>query len=295
MEEIIYNYLCDCEELSGMLTTWADSPAIFQTKAPDDKDEDWGHSQYPRIIFDLDMQADPERKISGQLMIDVMCEDKSDTVQIEELEAVAKAMVDGCFFSNSDLTISAQWRNSAPFEQGQGNGSLIGYTLIFDILAYPNQLTTDPDPIAATNLWIKTLYQDARVIGKDALPTTWKPSDESPAIYCSLFRMGESPRMKSTYSVDWIGAELHIYVMAPSENVRATISKQIIQLLTHATRIILSDGSPMLIDRTNVNLAADPLRTGQIVVNATYGVLTAKSGIKLKHTYISGMNAESEV
>lgn len=293
MEEIIYNYLCDSEELTGKLTTWSDSPAIFQTKAPDDKDEDWGKTQYPRLIFDLDMQADAERKVSGQLMIDVMCEDKSDSIWIEELETIVKATVDGCFFSNSELTISTQWRNSAQFEQGDDN--VIGYTLVFDVLAYPNQLTTDPDPIAATNLWIKTLYANANVIGKDALPQTWKPTDESPAIYCSLFRMGESPRLKSTYSVDWISAEIHIFIMAPSENVRATISKQIIQLLTHATRIILSDGSPMLIDRTNVNLAADPLRTGQIVVNATYGVLTAKSGIKLKHTYINGMNAESEV
>lgn len=293
MEGIIYNYLCNCEELSEKLTTWADSPAIFQTKAPDDKDEDWGKTQYPRLIFDLDMQADSERKVSGQLMIDVMCEDKSESVQVEELESIVKEAVDGCFFSNTDLTISAQWRSSNQFENGDDD--VIGVTLVFDVLAYPNQITESPDPIKATNLWIKTLYKDAYVIGKDTLPETWKPTNESPAIYCSLFRVGESPRMKSTYSVDWIGAELHIYVMAPSENVRATISKQIIQLLIHATRIILDDGSPMLIDKVTGNLAADPLRTGQIVVNATYGVLTARSGIKLQHTYTKGMNAESEV
>lgn len=293
MEGIIYNYLCNCEELSEKLTTWADSPAIFQTKAPDDKDEDWGKNQYPRLIFDIDMQADSERKVSGQLMIDVMCEDKSESVQVEELESIVKEVVDGCFFSNTDLTISAQWRSSNQFEQGDDD--VIGVTLVFDVLAYPKQITESPDPIKATNLWIKTLYSNAYVIGKDTLPETWKPTDESPAIYCSLFRVGESPRMKSTYAVDWIGAELHIYVMAPSENVRATISKQIIQLLIHATRIILDDGSPMLIDKVTGNLAADPLRTGQIVVNATYGVLTARSGIKLQHTYTKGMNAESEV
>ena len=294
MEEIIYQYLCDCEELTGLLTGWSDAPAIFQTKAPDDTDEAWNDGiQYPRLVFDLNMQSDAERKISGQLMVDVMCENESEGVPVDDIEAVVNAAVDGCFFSNSDLTISAQWSSSNPFEQGDDN--VIGTTLVFDVLAYPNQLTTDPDPVKATNLWIKTLYQSANVIGKDELPATWKPTDETPAIYCSLFRLGESPRMKSTYSVDWIGAELHINVMAPSENVRATISKQIIQILTHATRIMLSDGSPMLIDKVTANLAADPLRTGQIVVNATYGVLTPKSGIKLQHTYTSGMNAESEV
>lgn len=294
MEELIYQYLCSCEELSRDLTTWADTPAIFQTKAPDDTDESWGDgSQYPRLIFDLNMQSDAERKISGQLMIDVMCEDEAESIQVEDIEATVKGVIDGCFFSNSDLTISAQWSSSNPFEQGDDD--VIGTTLVFDVLAYPKQTTTDPDPIAATNLWIKTLYQDANVIGKDELPTTWKPTDESPAIYCSLFRLAESPRLKSTYSVDWIGAELHIYVMAPSESVRATISKQIIQILTHATRIMLNDGSPMLIDKVTDNLSADPLRTGQIVVNATYGVLTEKTGIKLQHTYTRGMNAESEV
>lgn len=294
MEEIIYQYLCECEELIGVLTTWADCPAIFQTKAPDDTDESWGsESQYPRLVFDLNMQSDAERKISGQLMVDVMCEYQSEGVQVEDIEVAVKRAVDGCFFSNFELTISAKWSSSNPFEQGDDD--VIGTTLVFDVLAYPNQLTTDPDPIKAANLWLKTLYQKANVIGRDDLPATWKPTDESPAIYCSLFRLGESQRMKSTYSVDWIGAELHIYVMAPSESVRATISKQIIQLLTHTTRIMLGDGSPMLIDKVNANLSSDPQRIGQVIVNTTYGVLTQKSGIKLQHTYTSGMNAESEV
>lgn len=294
MEEIIYQYLCDCEELTGLLTTWTETPAIFQTKAPDDTDEAWNDGiQYPRLVFDLNMQSDAERKISGQLMVDVMCEDQSDGVQVEDIEYAVKSAVDGCFFSNSELTISAQWNSSNPFEQGDDD--VIGTTLVFDVLAYPNQLTTDPDPIKATNLWLKTLYQKANVIGRDELPATWKPTDESPAIYCSLFRLGESPRMKSTYSVDWIGAELHINIMAPSESVRATISKQIIQLLTHATRIMLGDESPMLIDKVNANFSADPQRIGQVIVNTTYGVLTQKSGIKLQHTYTIGMNAESEV
>lgn len=291
MESIIYNYLCD--NIEG-LTKYADVPAVFNTKAPDDMDENWNEeTQFPRIVFDLNMQADPERKISGQLMVDVMCEDKSDSISVEKIEKSVRDYVDGCFFSTSDLTISAQWSSSNLFEQNDDD--VIGTTIVFDVLAYPSQVTESPDPIAATNLWIKTIYSDAYVIGRDTLPQTWKPTDTSPAIYCSLFRLGESPRMKSTSGVDWIGAELHINIMAPSESVRATISKQIIQLLSHATRIILGDGSPMLIDKLNVNLAADPLRTGQVVVNTTYGVLTTETKTMLQHTYIHGMDAESEV
>lgn len=291
MEEIIYNYLCD--NIDG-LTTYADVPAVFNTKAPDDKDENWNEeTQFPRIIFDLNMQADPERKISGQLMVDVMCEDTADSISVEEIEKSVKDYVDGCFFSAPDLTISAQWNSSNPFEQKDND--VIGTTVVFDILAYPSQVTESPDPVASTNLWLKTIFQDAYVIGRDTLPQTWKPTDETPAIYCSLFHLGESTRLKSTSGVDWIGAELHINIMAPSESTRATISKQIIQLLNHATRIILGDGSPMLIDKLNANLAADPLRTGQLTVNTTYGVLTTETKTRLRHTYIQGMDAESEV
>lgn len=291
MESIIYNYLCD--NIDG-LTKYSDVPAVFNTKAPDDMDENWNEeTQFPRIVFDLNMQADPERKISGQLMVDVMCEDKADSISVEEIEKSVKDYVDGCFFSTPDFTISAQWASSNPFEQNDDD--VIGTTVVFDVMAYPSQVTESPDPVAATNLWLKTMYQDAYVIGRDTLPQTWKPTDEAPAIYCSLFRIGESSRMKSTSGVDWIGAELHVNIMAPSESVRATISKQIIQLLSHATRIILGDGSPMLIDKLTANMAADPLRTGQVIVNTTYGVLTTESKIRLKRTYIHGMDAESEV
>jgi hypothetical protein len=294
MEGIIYKYLCDCEELTGNLTSWSGIPAIFQTKAPDDTDVDWGESQYPRIIFDLDMQADPERKVSGQLMIDVMCENNSDSVQLEDLENAVKTAVDGCFFSNEEITISSQWRNCNPFMQGNDD-EIIGTTLVFDVIAYPKYTTESPDPISSTNLWIKTLYPYAHVIGNDKLPETWKPLDTSPAIYCRVSNLSESKRMKSTYSVDWIGAEIHIHIMAPSDNVRASFAKQIIQLLVHATRIMLDDGSPMLIDKSNVNLSADPMRVGQVVVGTTYGVLTEKIHQKLNNIRIEGINAEREV
>lgn len=287
MEEIIYQYLC--EQLNteeGLLTSYMGVPAVFNSKAPDDKDEGWDEkSQFPRVVFDLNMQADPERKISGQLLIDVMCENTEESVQVEDIEAVIKGAVDGCFFSNSELTISAQWESSNDFEQGNDD-KIVGTTIAFDILAYPNQLTESPDPIAATNLWVKTLYSNAIVIGKDTLNSTWKATDESPAIYCSLFRLTDSAKMKSNYSVDWFDAEIHINVIAPTDNIRSMMCKNIIQTLRHATRIMLDDGSPMLIDKVTENLTADPLRNGQIIINGTYGVITKKSGIKLQHTYI---------
>ena len=293
MEEIIYKYLLESFSGENLLAEYVDKPAVFDTQAPNDMDENWNDAQYPRCIYQLDMQANPERKVSGQLYIDIMCENEISSVQPEELEALVKSAVDGCFFSNHDLTISAQWQSSNPF--AEKDNKLSGFTLVFDIMAYPIQTTESPDPILATNLWLKTIYQDAYVIGYDTLPETWKPTDENPALYCRLSKLGASGRMKSSAAVTWIGADMQVYVMAPSEVIRSRINKSIIQLLINADKLILDDNSPMLIDSVTDNMAADPLREGQIQIKATYGVLNEYTGTPLKHANIVGLGAESEV
>lgn len=293
MEEIIYKYLLESFSVENLLAEYVDKPAVFDTQAPNDMDENWKDAQYPRCIYQLDMQANPERKVSGQLYIDVMCENEISSVQPEELEALVKSAVDGCFFSNHDLTISAQWQSSNPF--AEKDNKLSGFTLVFDIMAYPIQTTESPDPILATNLWLKTIYQNAYVIGYDTLPETWKPTDENPALYCRLSKLGASGRMKSSAAVTWIGADMQVYVMAPSEVIRSRINKSIIQLLINADKLILDDNSPMLIDSVTDNMAADPLREGQIQIKATYGVLNEYTGTPLKHANIVGLGAESEV
>lgn len=293
MESIIYTYLCEKFKEKDMLAQYNDVPAVFNTKVPDDVDDNWNNgSQYPRCVFELKMQADPERKISGRLYVDVMCENETESVQPEELESIVKSAVDGCFFSNKELTISAQWDSSDTFSEK--DNKLSGITLVFDIMAYPVQYTESPDPILSTNLWLKTIYQKAYVIGEDGLPATWKPTDTAPALYCRLVNLGEG-RMPSTAAVTWIGANIRINVMAPSEHIRSRITRQIVQLLTNATRIMLDDGSPMLLDHITANMGADPLREGQITIKSTYGVLNDFSGTPLKHAYVSGINAEREV
>lgn len=296
MEEIIYKYLCSQfnNESSIALAEYCSIPAIFNTSVPDDKDENWGDEQYPRVVFELDMQSDPERKISGNLYIDIMCENETESVQPEDIESLLKGAVDGCFFSNPELTISAQWTSSNAFNDNKDT-KVSGITLTFDIMAYPVQETQSPDPILAVNLWLKTLYQDAYVIGRDTLPETWKPTDNSPAIYCRLVNLGESSRMKSTAAVTWIGADMRINIMAPSEQNRSNIIKSCVQILINATRLILDDGSPMLIDNVSGSMGSNPLKEGQIQIKATYGVLNEYTGTPIKQAYVRGMQAEREV
>ena len=306
METIIYNYLqnvfVDGEE--NLLATYIGKPAVFNTKVPDDINEEYEEEeslwkddvQFPRCVFELNMQADHERKISGQLFVDVMCENEEESIRPETLADIAKQAVDGCFFSNTDLTISAQWQRSDIFTQN--DDKVAGMTVVFDILAYPKQGTDSPDPIRATNLWLKTIYQNAYVIGFDKLPDVWKPTDETPTptLYTRLSKIGQSNRMRSTAAVTWLSADIQIHVMNPSEDIRARISSGMIELLYFADKLILDDNSPMLIDGVNASFSADPQREGQINLKTTYGVLPVeKAGEPLKHIYTQGFNAESEV
>lgn len=292
MDTIICKYLREELNKDNLLAVYMDLPAVFNKSVPDDMDENWKDAQYPRCVFDLNMQADAERKISGRLLIDVMCENEVPGVQPEALEAIVKSAVDGCFFSKPELTLSAQWKSSDVFTESDNKVS--GITLIFDVLAYPIQETAVPDPVQAVNLWLETLYQESKVIGRSTLPETWKPTDESPAIYCRISGLGEG-RMKSSAAVTWIGATMRVNVMAPSEQVRSVITKNSVQILTNATRLMLNDGSPMLIDSVTANMSADPLREGQIQIKATYGVLNEYTGTPLKQAFVAGINAEREV
>ena len=294
IEEIICGHLLSLYTDDEKIAKYCGLPAIFNTNAPDDMDGFWEtENQYPRIIFELKMQADAERKVEGQLYIDVMCLNTLEAVSPEEMEAAVKAAVDGCFFSNQQMTISAQWNRSDAFEQK--DNEVVGTTMTFDVMAYPVQETEFPDPVLAVNLWMKTLYQSAYVIGRDTLPEVWKPTDESPALYCRLSGLSESTRIKSTAAVTWIGADMKVNVMAPSEQVRSIISKNLIQILTNATRLMLNDGSPMLIDKMTVNTSGDPLREGQIQIKATYGVLNEYTGIPIKLAGVNGLHAEMEI
>ena len=302
MKTIIYNHLqnvfVDGEE--NLLATYIGRPAVFDTTVPDDIHEEeeeeeesyWENDiQFPRCVFELNMQADPERKISGQLFIDVMCENKEESIRPEALAEIAKQAVDGCFFSKTDLTISAQWQRTDVFTQN--DDKVVGMTLVFDILAYPKQGTDSPDPIHATNLWLKTIYQEAYVIGYDELPDVWKPTDQNPALYSRLSNIGQSSRMKSTAAVTWLCADINIHVMTPNEEQMARMSGTIPNLLIYADKLILDDESPMLIDSAISTIGADPQRDGQINIKATYGILpTEKAGEPLRNIYARGLNME---
>ena len=58
---LIYKRLLESEKIKALCATYAGKPAIFNTEAPDDKQEGGVESPVPKGTFSCDMQANEER------------------------------------------------------------------------------------------------------------------------------------------------------------------------------------------------------------------------------------------
>ena len=75
------------------------------------------------------------------------------------------------------------WARSEPYIL-EGNAVLCK-EIVFDILEYPAQETTDPDPVMALNRYIKNLFPECIVFGIDELSEYTIPAD-TPVFYSGL-------------------------------------------------------------------------------------------------------------
>lgn len=280
------------ELLAPHLATYADRMAIFNQEAPEDTDEYWEEeeSQYGRIVYAVDLNDDPERKYSGTLTVDVLCE--RDEQDPDELEPIVRALIDGYFFSTKEITMAAQWSASNYFTDP--TDKIVGVTLTFGLLAFPKQSTIEPDPIALFNLWTNRELENAlnkhiRVIGHDIMECAWKPTNDYPAIYWRLSTIGPCGWIPDTYNCSWHTAVVYGHIMAPDKEVSASIARAIDNILTLRRRLIFEDKSPLMVDRNiRVNLGADEMRVGQITIDATYGILRRYPCNPMNHLSVDG-------
>ena len=271
IERALYQHLQSCIELEPFLASHSGRMAIFNQEAPDDMDKGWDATQYGRLVFAVDMTDDPERNVSGVLQVDYMCE--KDKQAPEEVEPIIRPLMDGYFFKSAEGTIAAQWRASNYFTTT--TEKVVGVTLTYDLLAFPNQKTIEPDPITLLNKWTSESIDGVVVIGYDELPDVWRPAEKSVAIYWQLGQIQKCNWIPDTYNCSWQTATINGHIMAPDENTAILIARWISSVLTIKKRLIFDDNSPLMLDRNiRVNPTLDMLRTGQITLEGTYGILT---------------------
>ena len=282
IEKAIYEHLIRQPELADHLTRYAEVPAIFNQKAPDDTDSDWeSGTHYGRIVFDVDLSGDPERCMGGMLTVDILCEESQQTP--DEIWPILNRYIHGYFFSKGTFVVAAQWKDMSYFTEPTNH--VAGCTVTFDLLGFPMLTTFDPDIIARINEWTSK-FSGLHVINHDALPeTAWKPSGSESAVYWRLVTDASAGWIPDTFSTIWRTATIRGHIFSETNGAAASVARDITLRLYAAKRLKKDGEAPAMVNRNNtVELGADPLRTGQVTVEATYGVVVYKeTGGTLEH------------
>ena len=273
IEQALLKHLSAQTELTDFLATYAEEPAVFSQEAPADMDKGWAPGpQYGRIVFTVDIQGDPARTLGGILSVDISCQKGEDTPGYpEDIEPIIRKLIHGYFFSSGTFTVAAQWRNSALFNEA--NEQVTGCTVTFDLLAFPVLTTNGLNAIARLNEWtskIDGLY----VINHDELPAAaWKPGPGESAIYWRCLRVGPSPKIRDRYATVWRTATIKGHIFSEDLAAATDVAEDIIFRLYAGKRLLMPGEAPILVDdRNTLDNGADPLKTGQLTVEATYGL-----------------------
>ena len=287
LEELIYKRLSEAKNLTKYLTRYAGRPAIFTPEAPGDRESGWGRAtQYPRAVFNFDMQADGERKSAGTLSVALICRNDSEAVPELIEPAVKKALKDVLLKDDNGTLYAFAWARTEGFSMTEEkNELLIGSEIRFDITENPQQETTDPDPIMAMARYIKDLYPDSIVVGIDKMADETEASKEAPVFYC---RLTEIEKLEETNTVVWMNGKIAISLLCPDGATRLKMAAAVLNSLSLDGEVTMLDDSPMFMERLTANLKSDYLKDGQIFVTGRYGLLRYKAvGYPLRHPNIN--------
>lgn len=276
IEQALYQHLQEQDSLRPFLAEYDSKMAIFNQCAPSDQDDAWGDgTQYGRIVFTVDLSGDPERTMGGRLTLDILCQDGEQFP--EEIEPILRPLIHGYFFCKEKFVVSAQWKDTKPFTEPANHIS--GCTVIFDLLAFPVS-NYAPNVVNQFNEWSSS-FENLHVINRDPLPAAaWKPCDGQSAVYWRIAREEQCRVIPTTFSTVWMTAIVKGYIFSETPAEAAEVANRL-KLRLYADKRLKKDGvilrageSPVMVDRNvTVDNGADPLRVGQMTVEATYGTV----------------------
>lgn len=290
IEQALYEHLTAQEGLAQYLTTYAGKPAVFNQEAPADNDALWQDApQYGRIVFAVDIKGDPERTMGGTLAVDIQCKENEQFPEV--LEPIVRELIHGWFFSSGIFTVEAQWKTSSYFTQP--TDKVTGCTVVFDLLAFPVMTTGSPDVISRINEWASTI-DGLSVINYTPLPSTaWQPDGEGSAVYWRLVSDSPAVWIPDTYQTIWRTSTIKCHIFSKDHATADTVARTIITQLYTAKRLMKDGEAPIMVNQKNtVDSGADPLRTGQVTVEATYGIITCY--VNPDDEFLENINVQGE-
>lgn len=272
LEELIYQRLVCSENLISRLAYFNGVPAVFSSEPPNEVQEGWsGKSQYPKVIYNFDLQANEERHSAGTLEVSLLCQNTEEIVP-ETLEPFVKECLrDVILQPTGGNPYGFAWARTDAFtiEEKKGNVT-IGSEIRFDILEYSFWETSDPDPVMAMNQYLKKLYPECLIMGYDRMEEITEATEKQPVIYCRLISTEKS---EETNTVAWIDGRIAIHILCSKEEIRRKMIAAITNRMSLDGEIILLDHSPMFLKRLQANYKSDYLKEGQIFVTGHYGLL----------------------
>ncbi len=270
--ELIYKRLASSEGLAKKLATFNGFPAVFSPDPPDESQGGWGCGpQYPMAVYSFDLQANEERHSAGTLSVSLLCQN-TDEIAPEAFEPLARASLrDVVLKPEGGTPYCFAWARTDAFTiDGEKAAATIGCEVRFDILEYPSQETSDPDPVMAVNRYIKGLYPGCVVMGYDRMEETTEATGESPVVYC---RLVSTDKARETNTVAWMDGRVAIHILCPEPGTRMKMAAAIANSMSLDGEIIMLDNSPMFIKRLQANCKSDYLKDGQVFVTGHYGLL----------------------
>lgn len=271
LSELIYKRLSEYEALTSHLAKFSELPAVFSVESPEDNAAGWDGLQYPKVVFNYDLIANEKRQSQGTLNAVLLCKNTSD-VSPESIEReIVKALSNILLTPESGIPYCFAWASTEGFTIDEKNAGLtIGSEVRFDILEFPSQITTDPDPIDGVNRYLKDIYPESICLGVDRLGEITEITTEQPVLYARLI---QTENTHTDYTVAWMDARIAVHVICPDPEVRLKMSGGINVCMVTDSKVKLLDGSPMHIDRCVLNNTTDYLKSGQISFTGKYGVL----------------------
>lgn len=287
LEELIYKRLAGSEGLAGHLAVYNGAPAVFTPEPPDASQEGWeGSAQYPRVIFNFDMQANQERHSAGVLEVSLLCQNTAD-IMPEAIEPLVRDCLRDVVLKPAGGTpYCFAWARTDAFTIDGKKGDVVtGSEIRFDILQYPSQETSDPDPVMALNSYIKKLCPGCTVMGHDRMEEITEASAGMPVIYC---RLVSAEKSRETNTVAWMDARMAVHILCPDSSIRMKTAAGISGSLSLDGEVIMLDGSPMRISRLQTDYKSDYLEDGQVFVTGHYGILRYHAaGHRLKDAFVN--------
>lgn len=272
LEELIYKRFVSCEEFSKHLAVFNDMPAVFSPESPDENQEGWGgNTHYPKVVYNFDLQANEERHSAGTLLVSLLCQNTTEVIP-EDIEPIIKSCLrDVILKPDSGTPYCFTWARTDAFSIDEKKGDVtIGSEVRFDILEYPSQETSDPDPVMAVNKYIKGIYPECLIMGYDRMEEITEATAERPVIYCRLI---SADKAEETNTVAWMDGRIAVHILCPDSAIRMKVAAAIANRMSLDGEIIMLDYSPMFIKRLQANYKSDYLKDGQIFVTGHYGLL----------------------